>query len=116
MFLPSISDYAREEGVSFTDAEWREMLQDPCRFGYSCQSGHALREDDPFVIAEGCPTCFGLSETYCDWAEEDREPTKAEIRERDRYLESLRDFPLIRCGKCKSNHVGVGAVRRCYGV
>lgn len=100
------------EHVTFTPREWREMMADPCYYGYSCPDGHALRDDDPAVIANGCMVCFGLGERANDWI--DRDPTPAEMRELDRYAASLRDFPLVACGNCKTHHVGTGAVRRCY--
>jgi hypothetical protein len=80
------------EEVFFSEAEWGAMLSDPVYFGYSCRAGHRIREDDPFVMAEGCPKCFAGNE----------------------YGEVIPpDFPLVRCGHCGDHHVGVGAVRRC---
>ena len=81
------------EEVRFSDAEARAMAQDPVYFGYSCRAGHPVREDDPFFIAEGCPTCFNDAEVGGP-------PTPP-------------SFPMIRCGHCTDRHVGVGAVRRC---
>lgn len=81
------------EEVRFSDDEYKAMMQDPVYFGYACLNGHRIREDDPFVMAEGCPYCFGASE-----AGEPPPPSH---------------FPMIRCGHCKGRHVGVGAVRRC---
>jgi hypothetical protein len=106
--------YFDHEHVSFSDAEWRAMQDDPVYFGYACSAGHAIREDDPAVIANGCPVCFELGEyeyaMYCEFGEPD---DKAQ-REWERYAASLRNFPLIACGNCKDQHVGKGAVRRCY--
>lgn len=81
------------EEVRFADDELRFMAQDPVYFGYACRAGHSIREDDPFVIAEGCPKCFANAETG------------------DQVYGP--EFPLIRCGHCGGRHVGVGAVRRC---
>lgn len=100
------------DSVTFTDREWREMMADPVYFGYSCPDGHALREDDPAVIANGCMTCFGLAESMSDWGDSD--PTPEDLRAMERRADRLRDFPLVFCGCCKSHHVGVGAVKRCY--
>lgn len=91
------------EEVRFSDAEWGEMMRDPVYFGYSCPQGHRLREDDSFVLAEGCPTCFAFHESL-DGLSED---------ELDQIFSPAPHFPIIRCGHCKSTHVGVGAVRRC---
>jgi len=110
----TVSDYAYSQGITFSKEEWDAMMDDPVYYGYSCRMGHALREDDPAVIANGCMTCFGLSESY-DWASEEEE-TPEMRRAEERYLKSLQDFPVIRCGKCKGTHVGVGGVRRCYKV
>lgn len=82
-----------DEEVFFSDAEWAAMMKDPVYFGYSCRAGHRIREDDPFVIAEGCPKCFAAAEM----GEAPPPPS----------------FPMIRCGHCKGRHVGTGAVRRC---
>jgi hypothetical protein len=81
------------ETVRFSDDEWAAMMRDPVYFGYSCRAGHRIREDGPFVIAEGCPKCFAANEAGV-------EPPPP-------------SFPLIRCGHCSGRHVGVGAVYRC---
>jgi hypothetical protein len=99
----------QEEAVTFNEAEWAFMMSDPCYFGYSCPAGHALREDDPIVIHDGCQTCASINDQLESWE-------GCPDREVERWLRSLRDFPLITCGKCKGQHVGTGAVRRCYGL
>jgi hypothetical protein len=47
-----------DEKVTFTDAEWEVMLNDPA-FGYVCANGHRLSESDQkFMVVEGiCPSC-----------------------------------------------------------
>lgn len=97
-----VTEYADgTEEVRFTDAEYEAMRKDPVYYGYSCPRGHSIREDDPFYQAEGCPKCFAEAES---WDYEADEPG----------IVIPADFPLVRCGKCKTNHVGVGAVRRCF--
>lgn len=48
----------RDQQVTFTDAEWDAMLNDP-KFGYVCGNGHRLSESDyKFIVIEGiCPSC-----------------------------------------------------------
>lgn len=104
------------EPVTFTDAEWRRMMSDPVYYGYACRSGHLAREDDLYVIANGCPTCERIGEAYADLYEyaTDNTPTHKEVKALDRWAKSLEVWPVIRCGNCKGSHVGVGGVRRCY--
>ena len=101
------------EVVTFTDAEWKRMMQDPVYFGYACQSGHACREDDLDYIHNGCPKCNLIGDLADDMYALG-EPNALTLKEFDRWVKSLEDFPLIRCGNCKGTHVGVGGVRRCY--
>lgn len=57
------------EEVTFTEAEWEVMLNDPA-FGYVCHNGHRLNDADRrFIVSEGiCPTCFNDAENaYYDY-------------------------------------------------
>lgn len=110
-----IFDETNRETVTFSKQEWDEMMSDPVFWGFSCRNGHAIREDDPAVIANGCPTCFELGEMQADiYSYEGDEPDPATLRAFDRYARKLRDFPVVKCGNCRQDHVGKGAVKRCY--
>lgn len=103
------------DSVTFTDREWATMMADPVYFGYSCPNGHALREDDPAVIANGCMVCFEEGEFESGIYDDcEGEPDAATLRALARRAARLRDFPVISCGSCKGQHVGTGAVKRCY--
>lgn len=105
--------YEEEERVVFTDEEWAAMMADPTYFGYSCQQGHAIREDDPSYIALGCGTCWHIGENGESMYYDDNEPTEEELARFNAWADSLRSFPLIDCPTCGSDHVGEGAVARC---